>query len=297
MVDALPPGVQPGGRFGQWRGPVAPSYVVCDVDGTLVGPEALASAQVASAVARIQAAGIRFGLATGRMRDAVAGLAAQLRPTGPDVLHNGAEVRADGRTIARWTLRDVEVDGLLRIAADHNAGYVEIYPESGYVVSNRDPRALPHWQVLGGPPRSTLVCAADLGGASVLKATFPVFDPARTPALVAAVHELGLLAGPAGSPRTPGLGYVNATHPDADKGRAVRSAAGHLGITLDAVVAVGDADNDLSMLAVAGTAIAMGQATEAVRDAAHLVVPEVASHGLSTALDALLGWSAVPQRR
>jgi hydroxymethylpyrimidine pyrophosphatase-like HAD family hydrolase len=107
---------------------------------------------------------------------------------------------------------------------------------------------------------------------------------------VAAIAEVGLLAGAAGSPRTPELTYVNATHPDADKGRALVRAAEHLGVDLADVVAVGDAANDLSMLAVAGTAIAMGQAEAEVLDAAHLVVPDVDAHGVAVALDACLSW-------
>lgn len=286
---SLPAGVTPGGRFDAWR-PGRPAYVVCDVDGTLVGPSDLSSSEVVAAFARARAAGLRLGYATGRARDAVAKLHEQLGAGGPHVLHNGAEVRLDGATLAAWNLTGQQVDDLLGIARGRTDTYVEIYLESGFLVSSPDERARPHWDLLGAGPTGTITSSADLNGNQVMKATFALFDTAIATELEAAITAVGLLAGTAGSPRTPDLVYVNATHPDADKGRAVTRASDHLGIGLDEVVAIGDAANDLSMLAVAGTAIAMGQAPQAVRDAAHLVVPDVTAHGVAVAMDAAVAW-------
>jgi Cof subfamily protein (haloacid dehalogenase superfamily) len=284
MATPLPEGVVPGGRFADWA-PRRARYVVCDVDGTLVGPAAHAADEVTAALTRAQAGGLRVGLATGRMRGAVQPLLEQLRARGPHVLHNGAEVRADGRTIAAWTLDEEQVDRLLAMAGARDDVYVEIYTEDAYHVSSLDERARPHWELLGRPPASVLRHAADLAGAAVLKATFAVFDPRALDPLVAEIRRGGMAAGPAGSPRTPGLMYCNATHPAADKGAALRRAYEHLDLDASEVVAVGDAANDEPMLAVAGTAIAMGQADPAVIEAAHLVVPDVDHHGVAVALD------------
>jgi Cof subfamily protein (haloacid dehalogenase superfamily) len=293
MSDAasLPAGVRPGGRFDGWaHHPTA--FVVCDVDGTLVGPQHDAAGEIVAAVARAQDAGIRLGVATGRMRDAVLPLIEQLGARGPHVLHNGAEVRDDGRLVASWSLTAEQIDGLLALGRSRADTYVEVYTESGYVVSEMDERARAHWEILGIEPRGVIGSAADLDGAAVPKATLPAFDPASIPAIEAAVRELGLLAGGAGSPRTPGLFYINATHPEADKGNALARAAEYLGIGMERTAAIGDEVNDLSMLAVAGSAIAMGQASRAIHDAAHLVVPDVDAHGVAVALDALVRWAA-----
>jgi Cof subfamily protein (haloacid dehalogenase superfamily) len=291
---SLPVGVRPGGRFDGWAHRPA-VYVVCDVDGTLVGPRHDAADEVVAAVARAQAAGIRVGVATGRMRDAVLPLIEQLGARGPHVLHNGAEVRDGDRLVASWSLTAEQVDGLLELGRTRDDTYVEVYTETGYVVSSMDERAQAHWEILGIQPRGVIGSASELDGVAVPKATLPAFDPASIPAIEAAVEELGLLAGGAGSPRTPGLFYINATHPEADKGRALARAAEHLGIGLDRTAAIGDEVNDLSMLAVAGSAIAMGQAAATIHEAAHLVVPEVDAHGVAVALDALVAWTAGPR--
>ncbi len=285
----LPPGIEPGGRYEEWR-PHPVSYVVCDVDGTLIGPSALASQEVVDAVARARNTGIRVGYATGRMRDAVAALHEQLDLAGPHILHNGAEVRADGRTVAAWSLTPDEIDTLFTVAAMRDDLYLEIYAESGFHASSWDERARPHWELLGAEPLSIISSAADLSTTVVPKATFATFSAEALTWLLAHLAELPVETGHAGSPRTPGMSFVNVARPGVTKGSALQRAAKYLDLHMDDVAAIGDASNDLSMLAVAGTAIAMRQADAEIREAAHLVVPEVDHHGVAAALDALIAW-------
>ena len=282
----LPSGVRPGGRFDDWH-PRPIRYVVCDVDGTLVGPTPHASDEVVAAIARAANDGLRVGYATGRMRDAVADLHRQLGTPGPHLLHNGAEVRHDGQTIAIWPLTADDIDTLLDIATEHDEIYLEIYGESGFYVSSWDERARPHWEVLGAEPLGIIRHSDDVEGLVVPKATFTAFTEGALDWLFDRLPAVGLELGHAGSPLTPGLSFINLSRPGTTKGAALRRAAEHLKIPLDHVAAVGDAANDLPMLQVAGTAMAMGQAPEEIRAAAHLIVPEVDQHGVATALDAL----------
>ncbi len=257
--------------------------MVADVDGTLVGPSGAPSAAVIAAARGVGEAGIRVGFATGRMRLAVAGLQDALALPGPHVLHNGAEVRADRRTIAAWPLRPHDIEVILDLA-DTLDLYVELYVDEGFVVSRWDERARPHWDLLGHEPLGVVTSQADVDG-PILKATYGLFDPDDIDRIVPALMGAGLAAGPAGSPVTPTIHYVNATSASVDKGAAVTAAAAHLGVSLAAVVAIGDADNDASMLAVAGTSIAMGQAHPELQAGAHLVAPDVDDDGVATVLD------------
>lgn len=287
---AVPAGFLPGGRFDRWD-PVPPRYVVADVDGTLVGTTGVPTDAVVAAAARAAEAGIRVGFATGRMRLAVVDLWDRLRLPGPHVLHNGAEVRADQRTIAAWPLSRDDVATVLDLA-DTLDLYVEVYVEDGYLVSRWDERARPHWDLLGHEPLGIVTDPSEVDE-PVLKATFGLFDPDHVVPLVEALRGAGLAAGPAGSPVTPTITYVNATDRRVDKGAALAAAAGHLDVPLASVVAVGDAGNDTPMLAVAGTAIAMGQAEPELREAAHLVAPSVDDDGIAAVLDAVVrGWDA-----
>ena len=265
-----------------------PAYVVADVDGTLVGASGVPSDRVVTATTRTAAHGIRVGFATGRMRLAVASLWETLRLPGPHVLHNGAEVRVDQQTVAAWPVPVSGVEAILELA-DTLDLYVELYVEAGFHVSRWDERARPHWDLLGHEPLG-VVTRADQVDEPILKATFGLFDPEDVDRLVDALTGAGLAAGAAGSPVTPDITYVNATDRSVDKGAAVAAAAGHLAVPLSSVVAVGDAANDAAMLAVAGTAVAMGQAPPDLQERAHLVAPGVDDDGVALLLDAVVAW-------
>lgn len=69
------------------------------------------------------------------------------------------------------------------------------------------------------------------------------------------------------------------------KGAALARLAAHLGVPRDQVMAVGDHDNDTSMLAWAGVGVAMGNASPSSRAVAAWVAPTVAEDGAAVALE------------
>jgi len=83
--------------------------------------------------------------------------------------------------------------------------------------------------------------------------------------------------------------FVEATHPQANKGEAVRYLAEDLlGLKPDQVMAVGDNFNDLEMLRYAGIGVAMGDAPNPVQQVADWVAPGVEQDGVATALEQFL---------
>ncbi len=75
--------------------------------------------------------------------------------------------------------------------------------------------------------------------------------------------------------------FLEVTPRGATKGRALAWLAHHLGIPREAVLAVGDADNDLSMIRWAGLGVAMGNAPPDVQAAADVVAPPVEEDGVA----------------
>jgi len=73
----------------------------------------------------------------------------------------------------------------------------------------------------------------------------------------------------------------------AGKGAALAALAAELGIDASQCAAVGDYLNDIPMLEWAGWSVAMGQAPQAVRDVADVVVASSADHGAAQALLAI----------
>lgn len=68
------------------------------------------------------------------------------------------------------------------------------------------------------------------------------------------------------------------------KGRAVAELASHLGLTASQVMSLGDYDNDLSMISYAGLGVAMGNACQAVKDAAKRVTLTNEEDGVAYAI-------------
>lgn len=261
-----------------------------DVDGTLIGTSPNATDLVVEAVRAAHDAGLAVGFATGREGAGVEDLQAQLGFAGPHVLHNGGELWAGGEVLHRWPLPTRYANALLDLARARGL-YVEFYLGDGFLVTDRRPEASAHWRLLRREPDG-LVAEHDLASVEVLKATVVLFGNEDSEAVLAALGGIGATVGVGWAPPTPGLTYVNLTHPEADKGRALAVAAEYLGVGLDQTVVVGDGLNDLSMLAVAGTAVAMGQAPLEVQALAHLVTAEVDADGAAHALHAAAAWRA-----
>lgn len=279
----LPDGLRPGGRYDRWR-PTPPAYVLCDVDGTLVDASGGVHPLVRAAAGRAVAAGLAVGFATGRGVGGLEQLQRRLALPGPHVVANGGQVRADGRVVGAWTLPDAVVDAVRGLPGV----YAEFYSGDGFVVTERREQARAHWDLLGQEPTGLV---GDVTPADVVKITVLLFGDDDDARVRSRLHDLDAAVSDGTSPATPGIVYVNMTHPDADKGRALRAAAAHLAVPLARTVAVGDADNDLPMLEVAGTAVAMGQADGPLHERAHLVARGVEEQGLAAVLDAAVGWA------
>lgn len=69
------------------------------------------------------------------------------------------------------------------------------------------------------------------------------------------------------------------------KGRALQALADRTGCTMAQVMAIGDSDNDLTMLRMAGLGVAMGNAPEHIRLAADAVTADNAEDGVARAIE------------
>lgn len=85
-----------------------------------------------------------------------------------------------------------------------------------------------------------------------------------------------------------GKGLYDMMNKGVSKGAALEMLAGTLKIKRDEIIAIGDSQNDISMLEFAGTAIAMGNADEEVKKAAGYLADTCDNDGAARILKELL---------
>ncbi len=252
--------------------------LVCDIDGTLVDDTLAIDEQDRQAVARAQAAGTLVGLATGRMYRSALPFATALDVALPLICYQGAVIRdrptpADpvnpatgvplGRLRFERGLESAVAADLLRLA--RRRGWTCNVYQDDVLLVERETEATHYYTRIARVP---ITVAADLDARiqrGTTKLVVVVPDPDRFARAVAEVAER--VAGRAEVTRSY-PGFCEVTAPGVNKGAALTWVAGDAGVALADVVAVGDAPNDLAMLAVAGTAVAVDTAVPEVVAAA-----------------------------
>jgi Cof subfamily protein (haloacid dehalogenase superfamily) len=261
--------------------------LVVDVDGTLVGASGEVEPRVADALARARDAGIQIALSTGRTPPACAAFIEALGLAGPHIFFDGGLVMdpADPRPVLE---RRVDAAATAELLAFVQAWDIsaEVYTRDGYYTSRLTPEIEAHAALQRCRPVEADIDAL-LGSGEVVKAELVLASPAQVAAVRA--HEPAvagrLRLSWATAPALPHLTFVNVVDPGVSKGNAVATLARHLAVPPSAVVAVGDSANDLPMFAVAGLAVAMGNAPGPVQAAAHLVAGRVDEGGLADLIE------------
>jgi Cof subfamily protein (haloacid dehalogenase superfamily) len=222
--------------------------IATDVDGTLIDHDTILPDARRDAVRELTAAGVPLIMATGKVWPSIRGLWELLELPGPHVTCNGAAVvTTDGVIHLLEPLDDAVTDEVAAALAARGVPYT-LTLEDGTIVTSRLTPAHDLITAVGEP---TPTCE-ERDGRRALK-VIAIIPAGEDEAL------LGLAAGEARIQRS-SHHFLEWNAPSADKGTGVRFAASMLGIDLAETVAIGDADNDVPMLRVAGTGVAVAGA-------------------------------------
>jgi len=82
-----------------------------------------------------------------------------------------------------------------------------------------------------------------------------------------------------------GVGFLEIFPKDVNKGTAIKFLAQYLGLNMEQTMAMGDRDNDLPMLEVAGMAIAMGNAVDNLKKHSDFVTSDNDHDGVGVAIN------------
>ena len=118
----------------------------------------------------------------------------------------------------------------------------------------------------------------------ILKAILHDLDPAQVDRMMRVLEQTGMFELAPSIMYGGALKNVEINRRGVHKGRGLERLAAHLGFGMDAVMAIGDSDNDLSMLRMAGLGVAMANAAPYIRQAADVCTGSNADDGVAQAI-------------
>lgn len=257
-----------------------------DIDDTLVGPDKQVSPENRAALDRLQAAGCRVVLASGREHHSMAIYQQRLGLDDFVVANQGALVihPSSGRQLWR---RPVDPTLAARLLARGRAeGFdVLLATDEGFVASPTSP-----WVTQNlGAKDGTLHVHARVLEDEVVRGPLKVLWFGDTPRVHALSRVMSTELGPSAEVVITTEHLLEFNAPDATKATGVAAVARHYGIAQGEVLAFGDSHNDVPLLRWAGLGVAMSHGLPEAHAVADVVTPRVDPEvALAVAIDALL---------
>jgi len=241
-----------------------------DIDNTLLGRDGRISAENAAAVRELQRAGVHVVLASGRTHGNMLRFHHELGlGDGPIISTQGAVVRpANGG--APWLEQTMEPGLVARVTRDGlDRGLTVQHYRGDDILVQQPSRWSDRDQALNDTPQTTVSDLLAVGGAGVAKIIW-LGEPAYIAAIAAdrAAAYDGALTVIVTEPA-----YLEFSDAATSKAGGLAVVAERLGVARAQVLAFGDGNNDVPMLAWAGLGVAMDHAKPSAQRAARLVAP------------------------
>lgn len=264
-----------------------PRLVATDLDGTLLDPSGQVSPRTVDALRAAADAGVDVVFVTARPHRWLADVAPHVAGHGVAICANGASV-IDVATLAVLEDHGMAPEVVVALAARlrdalGGPGRVHLAAESARGFARERGFASSHPVPEGSPCADRIEDVLSTSTLKLLVQTDDAPGPGGADAFSAAVAEaVGDLATAADSGAL-GLGEISAR--DVTKAATLASWTARRGLEPADVWAVGDAPNDLTMLAWAGTSFAVANAHPSVRAAVDHVLPSNADDGVAVLLE------------
>ena len=255
--------------------------VACDLDGTLIGPDLVFSPRLREAVRRARAQGVTVTLATGRGYPSTRHFARELEIRAPLVCYQGAQVtEGDGSILYESLLPRRHLVPAIDLCRGRGWELSAYCDDQIYQTTRAyDQPFYDRW--FGLPIRRVRNLLEALPG-DPIKFIITAPTPQEADGIERALRTL-----PNGQFQVmrSHARFVEGLARNVSKGDGVSRLARHLGIAREEVMAIGDSENDRSMVAWAGLGVAIGNATAEVRAAAAAIAPPQAQDGAAWAIE------------
>jgi len=255
--------------------------IAIDLDDTLLDNKLAVSPRACEAIRKAMSRGVTVTIATGRMYCSALVYAKQLKLDVPLITYNGALIKSclSGETLLHQPVERELALEVLDLCREHN-WYIQTYMNDKLYVKEQDEHAA-YYQRFSGTPANAIgdrLYAAEqaptkmlaMSTAEDIKAAYNIVKTRFDNQLTVAISKPT---------------FLEITHPQANKGRALAFLADKLQIRQEEVMALGDSGNDLDMIKYAGWGVAMGNASAAVKAAARLETLSNDADGVAEAIE------------
>lgn len=269
---------------------MAIKLIALDMDGTLLDPDHLhISPRNIAAIRAASAMGVKIAIATGRNICLIEGAAKDLGVVDFAVAANGATVLDwhSKEWLSRIPLPEEQWQAMLEILNRRELA-VEAYAGGRAFLTRADLQRtgeMEYGSVEFAEYFTTQVelvedVAAAVEGLPVEKLHIFYVPPREVEELKAELEATGPILFANGDATN-----LELTAPGADKGEGLRVICEKLGIRPEEVMAFGDGDNDLEMLAFAGESYAMENGSQGAKDAAKHLAPPNSDSGVGQMIE------------
>ncbi len=270
--------------------------VVLDVDNTLLNDDHELSERNIDVIKQVLEKGIRVILATGKAYGSCKGIIEQLGIKDPCIFTQGLTIHEPDGTVKHQKTLDPEVARQVITFAE-DRGFALVMYSQGRLLSRR---ANPHvdalhtkWKevkpeyvgplqnVLNKQPVNKLIAVSETSGKHLKALRWQLNAQLNGNAT--------LMSGGVGN-------MLEVMPPNASKGKALKMLLREMDIKPEQVLAIGDAENDLEMIQVAGIGIAVENAQQALKDASDDITASNHEDGVARALEKYVLGKHTPQQ-
>ncbi len=257
--------------------------IAVDLDGTVVKHDLSISAKVVEALEHASNQGVKITIATGRGPASTRAYWQNLSVNAPVICTQGGLIYdlATDTQLRRISLSNQITNDVLAFAARHESWQPVLYLDDRiHVMEIRHGEAFYREMLVPEPPIISQSLVRALGTRDSDKILF-VVDPHQATAVADSLKQfLGSRASVVQSHAM----FVEVNPSMATKGKGLEFVAARLEIDQSEVLAIGDQENDVTMLTWAGVGVAMGNASPSAKEAANWIAPSIEEDGVVAAL-------------
>lgn len=253
--------------------------IVSDLDGTLLCNHQV-SKENKQTIKELKEAGYLFTVATGRHINSARKIVEELDLDLPIICNNGAHIVTPKsfETIESISMSQTSLTRILDYFIEQDLTYMLTTTEDIYLTNDMKQAVM---NEAGDIPMTVLSKEEMISHHqdTIIKLLVVEFDQDKLDDLQTYINTFEDVSAVVSA-----NGFLNIGHSQATKGNGLVYLADVLGLSLDQILAIGDQENDLSMITKAGIGIAMEDGHQRLLDQANEVTIKACDHGFTHAI-------------